>query len=323
MSIRDQKQLERAATNGMLRSVTRILAQPRDRDHMPLDLNMPLRLASVHGHLDIVKTLLDHKAVVDSSDQDATNSTALHYAALYSHVDIAQVLIEYRADINAIDQSGQSALHISARNGCLASVELLLQQDASINIDLETHNSSTALFLALAHNSHDDVIKALLTAQADPLRYRPEQPTSLHLAVANRRSGRVFELLLKCKADIEAPTQQYTPLMIACNRGYCTAVKTLIQLKAQVNAVEPTEGLTPLLMAVRATTSIDEQMEIIQYLVTNDADIRDPRPLYDATRWARSSSIGVLLIQLGVDKSQVSIVLNSKIKLLNLDTDST
>ena len=61
----------------------------------------PLMKAAMHGHVDIVRFLLDRGANIDNrSDID---DTALHYAAYYGHDEIVKLLIERGANLHVRD----------------------------------------------------------------------------------------------------------------------------------------------------------------------------------------------------------------------------
>lgn len=68
----------------------------------------PLMAATVKGHSNLVKLLLESDA--DPNLTDAQGTSPLIYAAVFKLNDIAQLLIEYDADINHKDQKGYTPL---------------------------------------------------------------------------------------------------------------------------------------------------------------------------------------------------------------------
>ncbi|XP_022344604.2 E3 ubiquitin-protein ligase MIB1-like isoform X2 [Crassostrea virginica] len=79
--------------------------------------------------------------------------TALHLAALYNYRDCAQLLItKGDMELDLIDHMQQTPLHISAEQGHLQMVELLLEFDIKIN--LQDKNGNSPLHLVQMKNSH-------------------------------------------------------------------------------------------------------------------------------------------------------------------------
>ncbi|CAH8626520.1 unnamed protein product [Schistosoma rodhaini] len=64
----------------------------------------PLLFACYHGHLELVKALLNRGANVSVTDKN--HWTALHWAAQQCHADIVEVLLDYGASIYAKDLHG-------------------------------------------------------------------------------------------------------------------------------------------------------------------------------------------------------------------------
>ena len=74
----------------------------------------PLIYASLRGHENIVKLLLQSGANINIKDN--TGSTALMHAAssnAFRHINVAELLLKNGADITAKDNSGNTALDIA------------------------------------------------------------------------------------------------------------------------------------------------------------------------------------------------------------------
>ena len=84
----------------------------------------PLHRASAGNHLHIVRFLLTRGALVNAVDKYL--DSPLKKAAYGGHVAVVNELVLNGADINHADQSGKLALHHSAEQGQLQSVEILL-----------------------------------------------------------------------------------------------------------------------------------------------------------------------------------------------------
>jgi len=84
----------------------------------------PLHVASLEGHVDAARVLLDHGAHVNS--QDCHRWMSLHYASLKGHFKIAQLLLEHGATVNARDVNDDTPLYLASEWGYMEIVQLLL-----------------------------------------------------------------------------------------------------------------------------------------------------------------------------------------------------
>ncbi|CEM15828.1 unnamed protein product [Vitrella brassicaformis CCMP3155] len=89
-----------------------------------------LHLAAANGHADIVLMLLQAGASVDAIDR--YGCTPLMAAATgfcpTRSVSCLRALLEHGADVSAVDSHGNTALHLACGNGCVSSVEILLEE---------------------------------------------------------------------------------------------------------------------------------------------------------------------------------------------------
>ena len=108
----------------------------------------PLMLASLRGHLDLVRKLIDRGA-----DVNKTGWAPLHYAATSGHVDIMELLLENHAYIDAESPNGTTPLMMAALYGTPASVKLLL--DAGADAALRNQLGMTAIDFANKANRRD------------------------------------------------------------------------------------------------------------------------------------------------------------------------
>ena len=65
-----------------------------------------LVIASMRGHVDLVRALLENGAIQDEDDV----WTALMYASLRDHIEVVKLLLEYGADVNHPNRAGYSIL---------------------------------------------------------------------------------------------------------------------------------------------------------------------------------------------------------------------
>ena len=92
--------------------------------------------------------------------------------------------------------------------------------------------------------------------------------TALHMAAYNGHTE-IVDYLLKKGATVDCRDRdKKTPLIHACTGPFSATVQTLIKAGADVNAIDGTEGFTPLMMAAGLG-----QAEIVEILLSNKADI--------------------------------------------------
>lgn len=85
----------------------------------------PLMMASLKGHIDLVRKLIARDA-----DVNKPGWTPLHYAATNGHVAIIRLLLEHHAYIDAESPNGTTPLMMAAHYGSPEAVKLLLEAGA-------------------------------------------------------------------------------------------------------------------------------------------------------------------------------------------------
>lgn len=71
----------------------------------------PLHEACIHGHLKIVKEILQFNRGVQLKDRNS--NTALHYACKHNHDEIALLLIQHGALLDTINSNGETPLSLA------------------------------------------------------------------------------------------------------------------------------------------------------------------------------------------------------------------
>jgi len=152
-----------AASKGYAEIVKYLL----DQGHSPVtpnantqSLEIPLSIAAVKGHLEVVSLLLnkytDFQKIANISNYNG--NTALHFAAYENHFEIVKFLVQNGIPVNKTNEHKESALHIAARKGHGAIVRYLCSQGANIN--LKNKQGQTPLLVAADNLSGD--VKELL-----------------------------------------------------------------------------------------------------------------------------------------------------------------
>ena len=89
----------------------------------------PLMLASLRGHMDLARKLVERGA-----DVNKTGWTPLHYAATNGHLKIMELLLEHHAYIDAESPNKTTPLMMAAQYGTVSAVKLLLEAGADATL---------------------------------------------------------------------------------------------------------------------------------------------------------------------------------------------
>ena len=249
-----------------LNEIVKVLAieNPEDVDSWSFDdESRPLHLASREGHVEVVRTLIEHSA--DIAPRTKYGSTPLHQASGWDRMEVARLLIEHGADSAAQTEDGWTPLH------CAASVDLArLLIEHGADAAAQTDDGLTPLHCAASV----DVARLLIERGADAAAQNKDGSTPLHRASAYGRvevaqlliehgadaaaltkdgstplhwtsSVEVARLLIEHGADAAAQTKDgSTPLHRASERGHIDVAQLLIEHGADA-AARTKDGLTP------------------------------------------------------------------------------
>ena len=192
------------------------------------------------------------------------------------------------------------------KEGDLAALDLLVQQDPSLLHLTHPEWSNAPVLVYAAHHGHLGMVD-YLAAQGVPLDQTNSNGTTAMMRAALSGHGAVVGRLVELGAD---PTLQdrygLTALHFAAMGGDTAAAGHLLTLGLGVNSVTK-NGWTPL----HAAAGMGNE-DMISYLVSNGGDLgiqdRDgDSPLHNAVRGKRASSV-MLLLQLGAPGDLVRTV---------------
>lgn len=145
-----------AATCGDLAIVKQMLKGSDSKEHINDTANIDvgyfitrgtaLHGAALNGHIEIVKTLIDHGA--DVNVIEGQRQTPLHCAARKGKVNVVKFLVEKGANVNAQERDGLTPLDYAAKNGEEETVSVLLSHGAKRDVrngDVRTTNDANSV----------------------------------------------------------------------------------------------------------------------------------------------------------------------------------
>ncbi|XP_039384630.1 ankyrin repeat and SOCS box protein 3 isoform X5 [Mauremys reevesii] len=206
-------------------------------------------LAAREGNVKSLRKLIKQGYSVDVPDNRGW--MPIHEAAFHNSSECLKLLINAAPSDNYIKSKtfeGTCALHLSANNGCLESISVLLEAGAETN-DV-TYEETTPLFLAV-ENGHLEIIKLLLQHGANINGSHSWSGwNSLHQASFQGHTE-IIKLLLEKGANKECVDDfGITPLFIAAQYGKLESLRVLISHGANVNC-QAKDKATPLFIAAQ------------------------------------------------------------------------
>jgi len=211
----------------------------------------PLRLAVSHGHIDIVKYLLEKGANINS--RDPMGSTPLHVACLLNHTRLVSLLLSHGALPDALTEDDWAPLHIACQQGNLSSIESLLSAGASVY--KKNCDGATPLLIACDAQLNDDksqldsICRTLIDHNANVNAQDKDGNTPLLLLCQMSGMSELIRFIIERGANVNARTEDFVrPLHMALQEGQYDVAKILVENGAQIHH-ETSEGYTTLHLA--------------------------------------------------------------------------
>jgi ankyrin repeat protein len=223
----------------------------------------PLHWAVSKSHHNIVRLLLDESANM-SATLDRTGQTAIHLAARDSDVGMIQLLLDRGADIEAKDGAGISALQFASYSGKLGIVKCLLENGADVHVCAS--DGSTPLQIA-SLQGHKDVVTELLSQGVGVDIAEEDGFTALYMA-AQEGHGEVVQILLNSGAQTEATSRYGSTALAATSwKGDVGCIRNLLDHGAKIDARKDSGQTALSLVAERghvdaATLLLDRKTDV-------------------------------------------------------------
>ncbi len=256
-----------AAREGDLDAVRAIVeADPTQLNEKDVRNDTAIHLASIGGHTELVRYLLDAGALIDIGDNE--NTTALGCVAIHGHMDIAELLIERGAAVDVADDNGNTPLRWAVYNlhGDLA--RLFIEHGASL--DVVGGNGSTLLHGA-AYGGDAELVQLLLDYGLGVNTRNGAGYTPLLSGVVGRAEPDVLGALIDAGADIhDRNFDGYNAFMLAARRDSINIAEYLMEQGVSMHARADFNG-----MSVIHNAAAGGNTALMEMLLDDGFDIDD------------------------------------------------
>lgn len=208
----------------------------------------PLMMACTRRNLDVIQELLCHGADPALKNKDGWNS--FHIACREGDPQVVQHLLLVTPDVwRTESKTRRTPLHTAAMHGCEEVVRILLER-CGYTPD-STDSCGVTPFMDAVRNGHISVARLLLEKhQASPTAADIIGAQPVHQVAVTGQEEALRFLVRDLSVDVNqrATNVQLTALHYAAKEGHTSAIKTLLELGADLHAQDK-KGRTALHMA--------------------------------------------------------------------------
>jgi ankyrin repeat protein len=218
------------------------------------DGRTPLYQAAYFGHLNVLRVLLEKKAVSKDRPVKANRMGPLHVAC--DQPEALAMLLDAGVDVNQQATAGVTPLSLATRWRCPEAVTVILKYQPNLEVEDET-NHLTPLELAAATREvgQNEILTSLLEAGArvPPIGARPHKFSPLHSAVA-RGDDDLIRTLLQFSPRLDVDARDHdgdTALHCISKRSSLACVQRMVWAGAKLN-LHNNAGEPPLYRSIDA-----------------------------------------------------------------------
>jgi uncharacterized protein len=240
--------------------------------------------AAIKDSVPAIQTLL--AAGANPNAALASGAKPLIVAMQYRHTAAALALLEGGADVTLRDRGGNTALHLAAQVGDMRLVRALLGQGIDPNVRTPTSTVPAAArggggrgappgeqtpLMVAARADHADVMRALVTAGANPA-LRAQDGTTLLIAAASGARLKTFTYAYELDPNVSVVTTLGNTVMhaaVAMNDRTQPEVCEVIQFLADHGAaLDELNGAGRTPMAIADNLPVDLAVDLLTKLIT-------------------------------------------------------
>ncbi|XP_048250451.1 ankyrin repeat domain-containing protein 50-like isoform X2 [Haliotis rufescens] len=225
----------------------------------------PVMVAAEKGHRQVFNLLVTQGADVSVVDDDRNN--ILHVASLGGHVDIVRYFLSRKvADINSMGKYGRTPVMNAAEMGHRQVFDLLVTQGADVSVVDDDRNN---ILHVACLGGHVDIVKYVLSQKVADINSRGKYGRTPVMVAAEKGHSQVFDLLVTQGADVSLVDDKGNNILfVACLGGHVDIVKYVLSQKvADINS-RGKYGRTPVMVAAEKGHS-----QVFDLLVTQGADV--------------------------------------------------
>ena len=226
-----------------------------------------LCVASLKGHVEIVKLLLEKGADPNSWEYAPVIGSALYWAAFAGYDEIVRLLLDAGAKVRLETLTDcKSALHTAALRGQASIAAMLISSGVDVNINAGEPLTVENYALGCA-SLHDDegMVRLLIEAGAD----YDSKNAALHFA-SHYGCAETVKVLLGAGVDPNQRWMSASPLREAVRPSHTKTVKILLSAGADVNLGGSWNNVT-----FNSWVTLRQRQKMLALLVDAGAEITD------------------------------------------------